>query len=367
MIKCKMKLNKDSFEPLYYQLKNILKSYIVEGKYKAGESFPSEWQLAQECSISRMTARRALSELVREGLLVRKHGKGTFVTSTTKIKKITRSIGFGIFDFGYITQPVTSQLIAGIGYKIKKGNYIFQFAITDERLKNSGSYYKNMVDKKQLDGLILWDICIKNQEILRLKENKFPLVLIDRKISGIALDYVGPDNTQGIFMAMEHLIKIGHKRIGLCLGDIENYSDGEKLRGYQAALNKYGINYDERLVRARSGKNAYIVAEELLGLKNSPTAIVAHMDQDVLEIMQAIRNRGLTVPNDIAVVGFGGYLGYVFQEISLTSVKVPMNEIGTAAARRLIELIDKPDIRPREIVFKPELIIGASTVGDKKR
>lgn len=205
--------------------------------------------------------------------------------------------------------------------------------------------------------------------IVSLKEKENPFVLINtlnKKLDCVTVDY-----EEGALRAVEHLIKLGHKNICCIRGDLLIESDRQRLAGYKKALKKYNLNLDENLIvnGSFSEQKSFEAIARLLNEKVSFSAVFAVSDIMAIGAMEAVSEAGLNVPGDIAVVGFDDIILSTYVKPSLTTIKIPMVEIGEIAAKTLIDRIEKEkDALPKVIkeVLKTKLIIRESCGAVKK-
>ena len=170
---------------------------------------------------------------------------------------------------------------------------------------------------------------------------QLPVVLIDQRGDAPDLPAVGSDNYMGARAATEHLIGLGHERIGFITGVPNMRASDERLRGYREALLTAGLGFDDQLVQAGDftqtrGSEA---AGELLALKRAPTAIFAANDLSAFGVIEAVRTRGLFVPGDLSVVGFDNIPMASQVQPPLTTVDQSLYDMGQAAARTLLGLL----------------------------
>jgi LacI family transcriptional regulator len=191
-----------------------------------------------------------------------------------------------------------------------------------------------------------------------------PLVVVDPAGSP-ALDAptIGAANWSGGLAATEHLLSLGHRRIGLIAGPPRLLCSRARLDGYRAALEGAGLTLDEALVvpgdfHAESG---FAGCEKLLDLPEPPTAVFAASDQMALGAIEALRRRGLRVPEDMSVVGFDDLPEVRWSAPPLTTVRQPLADMGKLAARTVLELArdERPD-SPR-VELGTELVVRSST------
>jgi LacI family transcriptional regulator len=197
-----------------------------------------------------------------------------------------------------------------------------------------------------------------------LQEKEIPMVFFDRDIPETYSPKVILDNFDGGLQATEHLINKGRKRIAF-LGGPKNLSISNKRKeGYLAALKKNRIKIDESLIVHCDFNQEYarVATDELLKLKKRPDAIFAISDRIAIGASLAIKEKGLKMPFDIALVGFNNEPVTKLLSPSISSVDQPAFEMGKTAARIFIEIMHSQDKKNNEIILlKPELIIRESS------
>ncbi len=253
------------------------------------------------------------------------------------------------------------EVLAGVDQEARKHGYHLVFAAEGDRP------VPNMVQQNRVDGLILAGCDIPRETIVNLRLQGVPLVLVDNHLERVNSIII--DNEGGAYEATAHLIRLGHRRIAfLCewLGDL---SFRERFEGYRRALADHGIPFDERLVAEglpRQPRTGYVAAQRLLDQVGDalPTAVVAANDLVAAETLRLLRERGLRVPEDVAVVGFDD--GEVARHTvpPLTTVRVYRRELGALAVRRLLDLLEDPEQPPTHVRVFTKLIVRESC-GDR--
>jgi LacI family transcriptional regulator len=216
--------------------------------------------------------------------------------------------------------------------------------------------------QRRVDGVILArssdPAC---RAVAYLHENRIPFVLVDRLLSN-RFDQVGVQNKSSMQRLVAHLLSHGHKRIGYVAGHRDFSTTRERIDGYRAALKTVGLAVNETLVRRPEGRTdaAAAATGELLDMSDPPTAIAAGNNMALIGAMHALRERGLRVPDDIALVGFDDFEWADYFEPRLTVIAQPCQAIGREAASLLIERIAKVDGKRKTIRLKTELVIRTS-------
>jgi len=203
---------------------------------------------------------------------------------------------------------------------------------------------------------------------LRLQDDKVNFVLVDQHLNGLECNFVGTDDKAGAYEAVTYLIKLGHRRVAYINGPRNAPTAQGRLRGYRDALADNNIAFDPELVEGDRFKreDGYKTAKKLLESGRKPTAFFAVTDMVAIGAMQAIKERGLRVPEDISVVGFADNEAVSIMEPPLTTVRQPIREMGRAAVRIILDETEgkkwgENGIRDTEkIILKPTLVIRKS-------
>jgi LacI family transcriptional regulator len=186
------------------------------------------------------------------------------------------------------------------------------------------------------------------------------LVLVDNHLEKV--DSVFTDNVGGAREAVTHLIRLGHERIGFVCEWFGDLSFAERFEGYKLALREHGLPYDEKLTAEglpREKGSGYVAMRKLLE-KSIPSAVFAANDTTAAEALRAIKERGLRVPEDMAIVGFDDGFIALHTEPPLTTMRVFREKMGAMAAKRLLELIEDADQPPIQIKLSTQLIVRGS-------
>ncbi|WP_291409634.1 LacI family DNA-binding transcriptional regulator [Actinophytocola sp.] len=214
------------------------------------------------------------------------------------------------------------------------------------------------------DGVILVLSTLQPAHEAELRRLNVPTVVID-PAGGPALDVptIGATNWAGGMAATQHLISLGHRRIGHITGPPALLCSRARLDGYRAALDAAGIPIDDALIRPGDfyHESGFKGAGELMDLRKPPTAIFAASDQMALGVYEGLRQRGLRVPDDVSVVGFDDLPEARWSSPPLTTVRQPLTEMGMLAARTVLRLArgEQPD-SPR-VELATDLVVRDSS------
>jgi LacI family transcriptional regulator len=214
------------------------------------------------------------------------------------------------------------------------------------------------------DGVILVTTKLTDAQLGQLRGAGIPLIVIDpANTPPPDIPSVGATNWAGGLAATEHLLGLGHRRIGAVTGPIDYLCSLARVDGYRSALERAGVVFDPALVRYGDFQHegGFARAVELLELPQPPTAIFAGSDQQAFGVYEAARQHGLRIPEDLSVVGFDELPVARWASPPLTTVRQPLAEMGSAAAQMLGELIEGTPLRSNRVELSTELIVREST------
>ncbi len=209
--------------------------------------------------------------------------------------------------------------------------------------------------ERQMDGIILVSPSISTSEISATAES-IPVVLVGRRVRNRTLDCVVNDDFAGAVLAVEHLAELGHRRIAHISGG-RGAGARSRLRGYKHAMQRLNLERHTQVAPgAYTDRGGYSGAKWLLDAEPLPTAIFASNDFAALGALTAISEAGLSVPDDISLVGYDNTYLATLSNISLSSVNQPRREMGALATRLLMERIDLKRTEAHCEILKPKFI-----------
>lgn len=255
------------------------------------------------------------------------------------------------------SNPFYVEVMRGVSTEINRRGYYLLICYPHDH------NYVDIYKQKRVDGFILMSPGTLHKNIIEsLDEVDAPFVSTSKISDEESMVYVDVDNYYGATLAIEHLISLGHRRIGF-IGKPTVTSAKDRLRGYKAVLDKYKIPFDENLVKISddaSIQSAYQVMSELLENHDKPTAVFLASDLMALGAMKAIKESGKSIPEDVAIVGFDDIPLAEYTEPELTTVRQPSFQKGVMAARLLIQYLEKKK-KPKSKILDVELIVRKST------
>jgi LacI family transcriptional regulator len=329
--------------------------------------------VARESNVSYTTVSRVINNKdnvrpeTRERVLMAMTRLGYVVDQRARSLAGGRSqvIGLLVHDLG---TSYIGEIIRGIDAELAPAQYDL-ILYTTHRRKTKESAYVVTLTRGLADGLLLVLPRDPGSYLETLRQYRFPHVLIDHRGVDEETPAVAAANRQGAYSATEYLVELGHRRIGFITGAMDQMCAQDRLEGYRAALMDHGVDFNPELVREGNFFQSlgYVGASALLELPHPPTAIFASNDVSALGAMEAVREHGLRIPDDVSVVGFDDIPQAAHVHPPLTTVRQPLEEMGRAATRMLLERINDPQ-RPIERVELPtELVLRQSCQSKKSQ
>lgn len=262
-----------------------------------------------------------------------------------------------------IENPFFTSVVRGIEDAAYAHGYSLVLCNSDEDSEKERLYI-NVMHAEDVAGVILAPTTRSNSHLRILTMHGLPVVTIDRRIKNRHIDSVCVANTQGAFEAVEHLIRLGHSRIGLV--SMQSIPTGiERKAGYLLALRRYGLRVVRELIATSSNKpdsrSGYECAQKLLRLDPKPTGLFVDSNMMMLGVLKAIRECGLRIPDDVSVIGFDDTPWAPLLQPPLTVIAQPTYELGQQATTILLDRLTQPGKLSKHIELKPKLIIRAST------
>lgn len=266
----------------------------------------------------------------------------------------TKSIGLAISG---ISNPYFMDVIAAIEAAAADHGHTILLADTHDEPQRELQMVQELV-LRRVDGLVLAPSPGAEANALKyLSQHSVPVVLVDRFLP-VEIDHVGIENEGPAAQLVEHLIELGHRRIGLVAGLESLSTTEERVKGYRDALDRAGIPIDDDLIAhgASQHEPARAAVHRLLDLDNPPTALVAANNAMTIGTLHALHERKLTVPGDIALVGFDDFEWSDLFHPRLTVIAQPSNELGAQAVRLLLARLDEPSREPQAIRLLPTFV-----------
>lgn len=365
----------------YRKLYREIKNKILQGTFPPGQSVPSQRALAKLGNVNNLTASRALDELERDGYVVRRPSRGTFVAQPNTWQQKSQSVGkdeplvpfLGILLFARDPDdPAYAAIISEI-VRIASQNGITagwwtvnSFGVSDQSDSNINQTAENC------DAYVFLGP-VKKEDLLESLWRGRPAVVIASKpcftcfncVSN-KIDLVNLRYDDAAIVMVKHMIDLGHKRIGIIDGDSGIDGDyGDFKEGYRSEISWHHLEYDTALVRLIENPidpdAGYEAAKSLLALQDAPTAILCITDRLAYGVYRAAHELGLSIPNDCSVTSCEGLPFSSSLNPPLTTLKDYRPEMIESGMALLLERLKNPDCDARNVEIKPELVVRAST------
>ncbi|MHC5248774.1 GntR family transcriptional regulator [Enterococcus sp. LJL90] len=317
-------------EPLYQTILNDLKEKILSGTLQPGSQVPTEKELSDSYQVSRITSKRALTELEQLGLIERTRGKGSFVKKTTQKKIITKRILFLLpfsndLSLGNFSEGLL-PIVQAEKFEVMMTNFDFLM-----------SHHANEITQ-EFDGLIYY-ADDENQHLdllFELSLKQFPTIILDKQLHDLNLPAIYSDNLAGGQVACDYLIALGHQKIAYIFGnDRLPQSTRQRYLGYIRSTSEHQLSFHTTLEDQRATLNnllEYVTTNQI-------TALVCENDLVAIEAMRILKQGGLQLPEELSVIGFDNIQAAALVDPSLTTISQNFKEIGALAGQALITWI----------------------------
>lgn len=353
----------------HLRVQETIRKQILGGKWGVGVKIPSERELEQELGISRLTISKGLAHLVAEGLLTRRRGQGTFVTGQSQQ---TRHKGLWvkfISPMG-VTQgevPVKHGAMEGLYDAV--GGLGFQVGVDFYRTPEEQAALLDRTHDPRTGGLLIWFEPAADTvgALSRLRKRGVPFVLVDAYPPDTEMDYVVSDNLEGGRLLVEHLARMGHRRIGYVSRLIDRTSLRDRQAGFLQGMvtHRLSLVAEQVVTLTHAGEAALAeiprVMEHFLALVPRLTALCFSNDDLALAAVEYLRTKGIQVPRDLSVVGYDNVDRSKYGPVSLTTVQQDFYGMGKVAGEIISERLNGAgNGRPSQLSLKPELVVRES-------
>lgn len=342
-------------EPKHREMERLLREDILSGQWRVGERIPAERELSRQFGVAYMTVRQAIGNLVADQLLQRIPGKGTFVLPAHAVVRAVAPAPRALF-----VPALWRRLDPYYFPDILEG---FEEALTRAG-QHAAIYDYASADRKDLlpSGSAVACLLIGKEEAElaeRLRDQGYRVLAINRYTGRRNIPSIEADNAGGTAQAVDHLVALGHTRIGYLHGVPGNLDALQRQRGFRAAMRRHNLPHDAEAGNDFREEAGYTGVQELLNAQPDLTAFVCASDISAMGAIKAAQDRGLRVPDDLSLVGFGDFSIAPYLLPPLTTVYQPRKELGQAAAHALIALSNGDD--PVNALLPTHLVERGST------
>ena len=272
--------------------------------------------------------------------------------------RITHTVGLVVCE---ITNPFYAELTAGIDDALDRAGWVSFLANTAESPARQDRFVERMCEHR-VDGLLLCPAeGTKVDLIERLQRFRLPVVQVLRRLGRSDNDHVGADFRLGMRLAVEHAIRLGHRRIAFVGGGRHASPARDRASAYRETLTRYGLPIGPIIDCLPTREDGERAVERLLeGGRDSPTAIICHNDLCAIGVIVGLSDRELVAGKDRAVIGFDNIPEAAHSRPGLTTIDIGARQIGEEAANLLLRRIKSPGGAPESVILPPRLIIRSS-------
>ena len=270
--------------------------------------------------------------------------------------------GLGVL-LPFVGAEFFSEFLTGLDAAAQENGF-FLMVSTSHRHADEFDAAMQAMDKR-VDGMVIMAPEWSSEDAEFISKTKGPVVFVNTNVEHHPFDVINFDNYGGAYALTQHLLGLGHRRVALIRGPVNAHDAQERMRGYRAAMAEAGLTDTARLEfqGEYTREGGYAAARVLLRATPRPTAIVAANDYCAIGVMRALHEAGIAMPDEMAVAGFDGIASTQYTLPPLTSVHVPMREIGYRAVRRLVDRLaaEEGGEEPYREVTPVELVVRMST------
>lgn len=353
--------------PKYLQLKQEILSWLHSGEWKPHDLLPSENALASQFGMSRQTVRQTLSELEQEGYLYRQRGKGTYVAPPDYVKSGAAGAAVGMVTT-YISDYIFPHIVRGAEAVLRsRGMGLYLTSTDNDKQREKDSL--QLMAERSVGGLIVEPTKSAEgnpnlEQYLAFRYRGVPVVMINARYPELDCPCLIVDDEAGGFAAAEHLIQLGHRRIA-GLFKTDDLQGTRRMKGFLRALRQHGVPVMPDGIVTYASENKWSRPAELLAdmlrREDRPTALVCYNDELAVALLETIRQAGLSVPDDLSLVGFDDSTLAQAAEVKLTTLTHPKTAMGERAAEMLLRLMADPSAEGEDVTYAPKLIVREST------
>jgi DNA-binding LacI/PurR family transcriptional regulator len=323
-------------------------------------------EIAEAAGVSLTTVSRALNNIdhpmnkdTKERILKIAREMGYQPNLVARSLRMDRTFNIGIIVEN-IQSPFTPPIIRGIQDYLKPEGYSSTIINSDWDPKIESDAIQSL-NNRQIDGIIFVETWHRSSDAVEMMTNK-PFVFVHRLFNGHCPNSVIPDDYGGARLIVHHLLELGHRRIAYIDGPKDWDASKNRLKGYKDEMADSNIPYDNHLVKRGDWevKGGYLATQAWIGVENPPTAIFAANDLMALGAIYALQEKGLRVPQDIAIAGYDNRNFTSFVRPSITTVTLPCYEMGESAAKLLLNFINGEVKETEPIEILGHLIVRES-------
>lgn len=274
----------------------------------------------------------------------------------------SQHIGLIVLD---VANPFFTEVARGVEDLANQAGYVVILCNSDDSEEKESNYLRVLEEQRTL-GVLITPVQSDASYLQRFRQRGIAIVLLDRPSRIKDLCSVSVDNVRGGEIAVMHLLEAGHRRIGFVHGPLSIRQIADRRRGMIRALKAAGLDPEHAMIditmQTQSAREGEACLEQLLRADRAPTAVFCANDLLALGLMRGLIKRGISIPGDMALVGYDDVEFASVLATPLTSIRQPKYELGNAAAELLLDEANNPTTHQHQhIVYQPELIVRESS------
>ena len=361
-----IKVDHQNKVPLYVQLKKILLEEIASGKIISdGGRLPSFREIAEKQGVSIITVSKAISELVDEGIVYARQGKGIYVTDIKKVKYLlspsTITIGATFLDIYNLSNPYLSEIFRGLtesAHNLNLNLQVFATPSVEMSIRENPLFWQN-IHEKRISGIILASR-MPIKDVILLKEKKVPFVWIGNDLPGEDIYAVLLDKPLVSALIVEHLTLLGYRSFGL----IVPAGDPIFVSSLRALSIKKGLSLKPEFIKEPAGEEKNVISrtvKEILSHHSKPDALIVVGEQAIINTFNTLLESGLSIPGDIGFIGStGSFSQDFFQHNNVTVIEIPLKTMAQKAVEMLYSILINKEVPVKKPVVSGRFIIKGS-------
>lgn len=327
----------------YRELIDYILGLIEGGTLTPGDKLSSENELSCQFGVSRQTVRRAIGILEEQGVLRRVKGSGTYLSGRRRGEQRGRIAVITT----YVDSYIFPKIIQGIEETLFERGYSVQIAFTNNTLEREKSVLTDIISRDDVAGVIVEGTKsgLPNPNIWlyqKLQARKIPIIFINTYYPELSVPHVSLDDVQAARKAVDYLIGKGHRDIGAVL-KLDDGQGRQRYLGYLLAMDSAGYSVtDSHLVWIDTDESRQLAdcTDKILNRLESCSAMFCYNDQIAFQLVRMLSDRGIQVPEDVALISIDDSDLAIHSEVQITSMTHPKEKLGAKAAELLLRMID---------------------------
>lgn len=345
-----------SIEQMRKRARMRSKSSIREVAKRAGVSLGTVSNVLNRPEIVAEETRERVKSAIEEIGFVR-NGSARQLRAGT-----SQHIGLIVLD---VANPFFTEVARGVEDLANQAGYVVILCNSDDSVDKE-NHYLHVLEEQRTQGVLITPVQSDASYLQRFRQRGIAVVLLDRPSRIKDLCSVAVDDVRGGELAAAHLLEQGHERIAFVHGPLSIRQVADRRRGVMRAVKTAGLDVDRAIVdidaRAQSAREGEECVERLLSARIRPTAVFCANDLLALGLMRGLIKRGISIPGDMALVGYDDVEFASVLSTPLTSIRQPKYELGRAAAELLLDEANNPTSHQHQhIMYQPELIVRESS------